>query len=218
MEKLYFQVQGSRGNSYKVTFEGTGENLQAFCTCPAGTQRGQFCKHIAAVLKGEMKAIIEGSEQLSELQKRSQGSPLIAKAKIHKASPPKPEQINLGDIKTLKDLSDYVIKNLDRPNCWCEYSEEDNEARYVTIYEQRYFKNGKPHKHPDELLQISYEPFQTILKVNEDTGEYEESDPVRKVMPFRVENSNFGKFSSAVSKFLVKFDALFANKQDTDGK
>lgn len=218
MEKLYFQIQGSRLKPYKVTFEGAGASLIAACTCPAGKKAGIFCKHIAQLLKGDSSKIVEGINSLPELLERAQGSPLLERAKTHKAAPPKPEQIDLGDIKTLKDLANHVAKNLDQPNCWCEYSEEENETKSVTIYEQRYFKNGKPYKHPDELLKILYEPFHTILIFNEETEEYDESEPIQKVRPFSVNNSNFGKFSSAATKFLGQFERLFANEHDVDKK
>ena len=44
MKELIFFVQGSAKEPYKVTFQKNGENLSAYCTCPAG-DNGQYCKH-----------------------------------------------------------------------------------------------------------------------------------------------------------------------------
>jgi uncharacterized Zn finger protein len=44
MEEICFLVQGSAEEPYKVTFRKKGNNLSAYCTCPAG-ENGQYCKH-----------------------------------------------------------------------------------------------------------------------------------------------------------------------------
>jgi len=44
MQELIFSVQGSAKEPYKVTFRKNGNNLSAYCTCPAG-DNGQYCKH-----------------------------------------------------------------------------------------------------------------------------------------------------------------------------
>ena len=51
MEEIHFAVQGSAQEPYKVTFRKKGNNLSAYCTCPAG-ENGQYCKHRLRILGG----------------------------------------------------------------------------------------------------------------------------------------------------------------------
>ncbi|SER75819.1 SWIM zinc finger [Nitrosomonas sp. Nm51] len=57
MKEIEFFVQGSAHEPYCVTFILDGNNLSAFCTCPAG-ENGQYCKHRFAILKGEDKGVV----------------------------------------------------------------------------------------------------------------------------------------------------------------
>ena len=60
METIRFMVQGSAAEPYEVTFQKAGENLSAFCTCPAG-ENGQYCKHRFRILEGSMEGIVSGN-------------------------------------------------------------------------------------------------------------------------------------------------------------
>ena len=60
MEKLYFLVQGSAEEPYKVTFQKDVNNLSAYCTCPAG-DNGQYCKHRFNILGGITDGIVSGN-------------------------------------------------------------------------------------------------------------------------------------------------------------
>lgn len=42
---------------YQVTFTKQGNNLNAFCTCPAG-MHGQYCKHRFAIMSGDSAGIV----------------------------------------------------------------------------------------------------------------------------------------------------------------
>lgn len=57
MEKLIFEVQGSSTDPYTVTFTKQKNNVNAFCTCPAG-ENGQYCRHRFAIMAGDSKAVI----------------------------------------------------------------------------------------------------------------------------------------------------------------
>ncbi len=57
MDRIEFLVQGSASEPYKVTFQHTGTNLTAYCTCPAG-ENGQYCKHRFRILNGETTGIV----------------------------------------------------------------------------------------------------------------------------------------------------------------
>ena len=61
MNKLEFLVQGSADDPYEVTFTKEGNNLNAYCTCPAG-ENGQYCKHRFGILDGSTKGIVSGNE------------------------------------------------------------------------------------------------------------------------------------------------------------
>ena len=61
MEEITFLVQGSAIDPYRVTFTKNKNNLNAFCTCPAG-ENGQYCKHRLAILGGDVSAITSKNE------------------------------------------------------------------------------------------------------------------------------------------------------------
>lgn len=59
MKRFECLVQGSAVEPYKVVFERNGSNLNAFCTCPAGSN-GQYCKHRFRILSGNPEGIVSG--------------------------------------------------------------------------------------------------------------------------------------------------------------
>jgi hypothetical protein len=61
MEQIWFLVQGSSKDPYRVTFRKTGNNLSAYCTCPAG-ENDQHCKHRMNILRGITSGIVSGNE------------------------------------------------------------------------------------------------------------------------------------------------------------
>jgi len=60
MEEIYFLIQVSAAEPYKVTFRKRGNNLSAYCTCPAG-ENGQYCKHRFRILGGSVEGIVSGN-------------------------------------------------------------------------------------------------------------------------------------------------------------
>jgi len=62
MKEIEFLVQGSAPEPYRVTFIKDKDNLNAFCTCPAG-ENGQYCKHRFAILAGDAKAITSRNKE-----------------------------------------------------------------------------------------------------------------------------------------------------------
>jgi hypothetical protein len=62
MEELLFLVQGSAEEPYRVSFRKHGNNLSAYCTCPAG-QNGQYCKHRFRILGGSAEGIVSGNSE-----------------------------------------------------------------------------------------------------------------------------------------------------------
>lgn len=61
MGNIYFLVQGSAEEPYKVTFKKNGSNLSAYCTCPAG-ENGQYCKHRFRILDGCGDGIVNSNK------------------------------------------------------------------------------------------------------------------------------------------------------------
>jgi hypothetical protein len=61
MEEIYFLVQGSADEPYKVTFRKKDNNLSAYCTCPAG-ENGQYCKHRFRILEGSDEGVVSDNK------------------------------------------------------------------------------------------------------------------------------------------------------------
>ena len=61
MDEIYFLVQGSASEPYKVTFQKKGNNLSAYCTCPAG-ENGQCCKHRFRIFDGSNEGIVSDNK------------------------------------------------------------------------------------------------------------------------------------------------------------
>ena len=87
LPELVYLVQGSASTPYKVRFRGEGPGLVAFCSCPAGKMSKTFCKHAAALLKGDASRLVDGSVDLAALRSRANGSPLLDKAQGYTAKP-----------------------------------------------------------------------------------------------------------------------------------
>lgn len=64
METISFDVQGSAQAPYTVTFQKTGNDITALCSCPAG-DNGQACKHRLGILSGSTEGIVSGNEALA---------------------------------------------------------------------------------------------------------------------------------------------------------
>ena len=62
MEEIIFKVKGSAPEPYKVTFTKNKNNINAFCTCPAG-ENGQYCKHRFAIMAGDSKAVVSSNKE-----------------------------------------------------------------------------------------------------------------------------------------------------------
>ena len=57
--RVDFFVQGSADDPYRVVIEKIGNDLNAFCSCPAGAN-GQACKHRLRILSGNCEGIVGG--------------------------------------------------------------------------------------------------------------------------------------------------------------
>lgn len=64
MSRVEFLVSGSADEPYRVVIEKSGSNLNAFCTCPAGSN-GQVCKHKMRLINGNPEGLVQGESFLS---------------------------------------------------------------------------------------------------------------------------------------------------------
>lgn len=80
---LKFRVAGSGGREYTIRAEGSGEALSMRCSCPAGHRGGVFCKHVAALLVGDVTALLDPSDSVDVLTEAARGSPLVERAISH---------------------------------------------------------------------------------------------------------------------------------------
>jgi hypothetical protein len=77
---LEYRIISSNGyNIYKVRFEGKGETLKVYCTCPAGKRGGKFCKHISGLLNKDTANIVEPSDKIEALDDVLPGSSLLSR-------------------------------------------------------------------------------------------------------------------------------------------
>lgn len=83
MSELHFLVRGSSGEPYAVTADGSGPDLRITCSCPGGRLGQRMCKHVAALLVGDVSALVSECEPVTELARRAEGSDLPAQAAAH---------------------------------------------------------------------------------------------------------------------------------------
>ena len=78
MERLKFLMSGSEGDEYAVSFEISGSNANAFCTCMAGSN-GQYCKHRFAIMDGDVSRLLsDNTADVVRLKTLMQGTDLEA--------------------------------------------------------------------------------------------------------------------------------------------
>ena len=58
MEQAIFYVKGSASKPYRVTIERDGTNLNAYCTCAAGSH-GMCCKHRLRIFSGNPEGMLD---------------------------------------------------------------------------------------------------------------------------------------------------------------
>jgi len=64
---LSFVIRGSKGDLYDVSFDRSGDNLTATCTCRAG-EMGMYCKHRFQLMDGDITNLIsDNASAVNEL-------------------------------------------------------------------------------------------------------------------------------------------------------
>lgn len=110
METIIFLVQGSAVDPYRVTFKKEGNNLNAYCTCPASVG-GQYCKHRFAILGGETEGIVSGNEaQVQTVVTWLPGSDVAEAMVVLIAAEREFENAKQAVIKARKILAESLIR------------------------------------------------------------------------------------------------------------
>lgn len=219
---LVYLVQGSSPTPYTVCFQGTGPGLTAACSCPAGTKGGRFCKHVAALLKGEADqlTLVEGSDDPALLPARAEGSPLSDMAEQYTPRPSSHRQIIPAPVapgQGLKGLLPHLDGLLEGTRLWSEYAREDDGAERIAILVRERRKNGLPRKYPTKLLTLAHAPIKYMLQWQED-GEgheiYDYTPAGRRSRPFLVNSTNYGSLDAAWTAFARQLDELLSRYAD----
>lgn len=219
---LVYLVQGSSPAPYTVRFRGAGPGLSAACSCPAATRAKRFCKHVAALLKGEagLLTLVEGSDDPALLPARAAGSPLSSMAEQYTPRPSSHRQIIPAPVapgQGLKGLLPHLDGLLQGTLLWSEYAGEDDGAERIAILVRKRRKDGMPRKHPTELLTITYAPITYLPQWQEDGEGHETYDytPVgRRSRPFLVNGTNYGSLDAAWTAFSRRLDELLPRYAD----
>ena len=225
LPELVYLVQGSASTPYKVRFQGEGPGLVAFCSCPAGKMSKTFCKHAAALLKGDASRLVDGSADLAALRSRASGSPLLDKAQGYTAKPWSHRETIAAPgapDQGLTRLLPYMDRLLEQTTLWHEYSSKDDGSESITILVQEFYKNGTPRKQPTQLLSLSYEPikYQYVHGKWNDEQEAFEAGTYKAVgrrsLPYLVNSTNYGTLDTAWTAFLQKLTELVTTYGESD--
>lgn len=168
---LRFRVQGSAPLPYAIVATGCGRDLEIHCRCAAGARRGAFCKHAMALLVGDITNVVEGSEFITALRERAEGSPLLTQAMLHPVSKRSQRIEGVGS----PEEALAVCKSRLGSKCAVEF-ERDGERAAVNLIGTS-AKTGRRLKNPFGALE--YEPVRSDYQVAEDGS----------VVPFNVRPS-----------------------------
>lgn len=216
LPELVYLVRGSSPTPYTVRFQGEGPGLTARCSCPAGTRAKTFCKHVAALLKGDRSCLADDTADLAPLRSRAEGSPLLDQAGSHSPStrviipaPCAPEQ-------GLKGLLSHVNSLLEGTRLWSDYTDKDDESARIAIFVRDFRKDGTPRKRPTLLLFLAYEPirYENQWVGDENSGGWEYRATGRRALPYLVNSTHYRTLDSAWTVFTQKLNALLPDYKE----
>lgn len=149
---LRYQVKGSAKEPYQITAVGAGADMKIYCTCPAGRRGGLFCKHIAALLMGDVTNVVLPSDDVEELINNAQGSSYQSKALLHISVDEKRPVIN-GYFTLDQVERDY--RPCIESKGWMftrRSSQEHGDEEYIELFKKT--RSGKWRKNPS--ISLSY--------------------------------------------------------------
>lgn len=159
MSALIFHVKGSAKEPYRIIAEGQGDQLKAFCSCPAGRKGGAFCKHISYLLHGDVSKLVSPSlPDVAELARRAEGSPLMLKADIRID-----KDMSQAEAAGLTGVADVFVKfkaELEALGWAITLVERDGERDEDRVELFATYKNGNLRKRPSvvfEYVRMGYE-------------------------------------------------------------
>lgn len=178
MSRLIFQVQGSQAQPYTVTATGGGADFHIKCSCPASRRAAKMCKHVAALLVGDVTKLVQPSDSVVELGRLAEGSHYVVRAVTHN---PVHEKNKLDmSFQSLEDIANYIaplvaVKNYEM------LVQPYGDGSCISIYKR--FKNGKRQKHPAFILAHQFEMWDTVMM---EDGTYEKRNFRPRVRPWLV--------------------------------
>lgn len=193
--RLRFSVQGSAKIPYEITATGYGDDFYAACTCPASRKAGRMCKHVAALLVGDVSKVVSGLEQMSELQRASQGSNFATRAMGYL-----PTQVpSIPGFSDITSVRDAYQSQLEKLGWHIEHTAaEDEFAREcLTLHKKR--KNGIPYKTPFVTLSFTLKTYDCVATME---GTIERSNIRYRKRPWNVDSRSYATLAAALPEFL----------------
>lgn len=200
MERLHFIVTGSEGNKYQVTFEGEGESLASYCTCPAFKRGGSFCKHAAQMLLGDVSRLDfemtsriaqDASSALSMLQSRSASTRLMAMAMAHVPSTV-PKRLQVENAEEAWKILDELAQSKGFFPARIRPSSDDPNEDGLELFILG--KNGKLKKYPVARISYSEVRYDDLNSIDENGKLIFLRVPVQRTMKWTTQIE--GKFKS----------------------
>lgn len=152
MQRLRFRVQGSATEPYDIVAEGSGPDFRIFCSCPAGRRGGKFCKHVAALLVGDVTRLVEPSDDVGALRAMAAGTRYVEAALTYD---PVPRTGKVGD----PNFAETGVFDRDVASVVCE---AERRGWVVTVDETglRCFgitPTGRRQRSPKAWIEIDYD-------------------------------------------------------------
>lgn len=194
--RLQFQVKGSAQLPYKITAEGSGEAFRIFCSCPGGRKGGRFCKHVAALLMGDVSRLVEPSDSVEALNTAAQGSGLTIKAMNHQPA----QKERLEGFVTLQDVLDRygpAIEALGYAVTLEAVDDDGGRAERLNVFKRT--KAGALRKHPAFSLTWTELAFDLLPMPD---GSVERANIRPRARPWNTGSSSYGSLGAALPVFL----------------
>jgi hypothetical protein len=206
----YRILSSDRYHIYKVRFEGKGEDLKAYCTCPAGKKGGKFCKHISGLLNGDESNIIRPSDKIELLKDIIEGSPLLTKDKEYMSKRDLSWfEINNNKIFNIEGLYNY-IKTIINDTIIIEHNKELKNSNRLALYKAAYRKDGEPkYVKKNRLIYMEYDDNLTYFKIGVQL--YRHFSHAGKILIEKIEHIMENKEYLKTNKGKYAFKAVFSN-------
>ena len=178
MSRLVFQVQGSQPVPYTVTATGIGADFQIHCSCPASRRAAKMCKHVAALLVGDVTKLVQPSSCVVELGRLAAGSRFVDRAVSHNPASEKPK-LDVP-VTSLEDIAAHVAPIILEKNYEMKI-EPYGDGSSIAVYTR--FKNGRLKRNPAVIIARQ---FETSDQITLPDGSVERSNIRPRVRPWSV--------------------------------